>query len=461
MHLISWLALAPSFWFDSADWHSLDEPNGISWILTAYIHYKDGECERNISASLPFKILYSCSIQSLPQRYLLPSSGSNSTFLLFRPNVQLSLLLLTPLLTPHSNLHLRATLSNTDTSTQRIANVKVKMLQKITVGSGRGLRDFKQSCLLFNQAPPPHYEHPRGTELCFDVEMQEEIENRLASSRFARVSKLEPTPLYLAPIVPSTCFSTIDSNEIGAIVEYYLKFTVTIIDDCNGKIIELTASNPLAVSHTQEIEETTLSHETFLTITSSLLEDMAQCSFGLGVLENEWELVRGESSRGEKMVTFSSDHAAVLLDMLPSFHRQLSYFIVHLLDPTSNIREKVHWPTDAIPFNVFLLEIELMIRAGPDHTSPTEHVGKDPVVATILQTAHTYMTSARELVLSWARPLDRLDAKALCERLQTCEGRLVELLQVVADGFDTSLGVGEKLDGELYEAIRLSNLSLH
>ncbi|KAJ3355150.1 hypothetical protein HDU91_005698 [Kappamyces sp. JEL0680] len=463
-------ALPPSFLFDPAEWQSTTQPFGVSWTCIAFHGTGVGQTRDDFKTKSSFQIGYKYSPQLLvqqPQWLKTHSAEKNSSFSLFRPNVDFSVHLPDPIWTPlNTPLKIQLLLSNVNLH-HRITSIKVTLKQKIVIQIFNTQKHrFKHSCVLFDQPTAPAYEHPAGNQLNYDLIIDHGFSQSLDRAMFGRRYPLDwntDQSTQLGTLLSSTCFSSIGAFGMGMECEYELKVVSTVIDDSSGKISEFAATCPVVVSSDDQKQEDFISNEVFMPILSSVLEDLIHSKDGFKVLLSEWEQYRSQALRMDRMVTASADHATVLLDMLQSFKAQLAVFVEYLLHPEKPKTKIYGWPSDTVPFNLFLLEMELLVRAMPnfqppsyespaDQTAPTD----DPPVLMLLKDANEFVNLSHSLCLTWIQSIPE-NPIALCQRLDDLFLSLSDVLSIISDGGDhEEVKEFEKFRGDLERALLLS-----
>lgn len=501
-------SLAPSLIFDVAELHNERTPFGISWAVVGFLAHDQSYtqyCSRDdfkmiAQAIIPFHVSYRYTEpgiqQSLPA-ILNPITARNSSFALFKPNVDLQISLdkallpqMTNVLSDHQErpsdqgrhhhlLKITLNLSNTSIST-RILNIKVTLQQKILIQVSSIKHRFKKTVELFDDSPSPsYYMHPAGNQLKYDLAINSNeinLESIIQKSDLAKKGFEEGC----ATLTTSTIFSRLDGSGSGVEVEYSLKIMVSVADDSSVKPIIFSSKVPLVVSAedrdaTATFEGASMTADDFLPIISSLIEDIKFARDGLDLLIAEWDRYRAEASQSERMCTESSDHALVILeDMMGSFQLQVGFFEEFIGNPTLSRKAAMFgWPdkSSLIPFNMFLLELELLVRAHPRPPTPPHSVCLDsagveenePLVLQLLMSSKRFLTYAHTITVSWIRGevLADMDKSSLLQSYHSEVRVMYELLSLVAEGNDSASGVEQykKYQADLSNALSRSKLT--
>ena len=461
--------LPPSFWFDPEDWGSL-KPFGVCWNVVAYLsdarlqvvgQYLD-EVKTWSRASCPFQVsyIYTEELTALQPDWGTPILGQNSSFLLFKPTTTFSVQILNPVYSL-GNITVNVTLGNTTLNTV-IQHVKVTLVQNLTISFPASRQHLskqksRKTCVLFDRQPPPLYEHPSGRELSFDLVIDGNLESRLGESNFAKVFPLDwnlDQPSTSGVIVSSTCFSNLQ-NGPGVEVSYDLRFVVQVLDNSTGKVTELNACAPIAISVPLQTDSY-IPHDNFIPIISGIIDDLNHTTTGLEHLSEEWKRFRSEGIRNDRMVTGSNDHALELIKILKSLLQTLSFFLKYVHDPDLSKNVVRDYPGTNLPFNVYLLEMELLVRAMPNILPPLYTDSQsvhEPIVKSLLQKSSEFMISSQVIIMNWIQPVEGLE-----EALEGFEGIVEEVEKIlgdIVDGCDNDVG-GEKVDEDLERAIRNS-----
>ena len=278
---------------------------------------------------------------------------------------------------------------------------------------------------------------------------------------------MQQDSLLSAQFVPSTACMSFVTGIVGMHVEYSLKPVVSITEHFLGisRNREVSVSIPLIVSafegydsspvlsprqvlaptdvpspdNQQDYSEFTT--ERFLPVLSELLEDLGNSRNMVSTLISDWKSFRAEAATSERMVTNSSDHAVILLDVLSALDSQLNVF-VHMLQSDISKMKRVRWPCCTMPFNVFLLELEFLIRASPDSMPPpisssvqsTQASERVSHIQLLLRLSSQFMDACQNLVVKWVEGWNAANAGALpissspCTMNQHSAGQTVEIV---------------------------------
>jgi hypothetical protein len=468
-------ALPPTFLFDPSEW-SKGELFGVTWIVSAFlvpvIHagvLSRSQIQIASSTHAPFQVGYRYSNKLLRTKpdlgQIVCSSGKK--FLLFtrNTNVQVKARVVEPICKlPLRRIRLQLEFINF-MHTHHVESVMVVLKQKILLQLHSGqLFRFKKSITLHNEQPAPRYDGDLDRLYKYDLNIEEGLD-KVDQGCFAK-----SFPLFWKPedgtdvgdLVPSTVFQSMEPGMICVSCEYQLKIRTNVIELNSGDLSENTVVIPIVISEVESGSFATspssigggnyISNESFMPILAGLMEDIDHTLLGLDTLVVEWRMRRMES--GNMMVTQSADHAILLIDILESFYVHLQVFMEYVLHKTS--QHRIPWTSDNIPFNMFLLELELLIRACPSAPAYSSSTPKVSVVENLLLAAKDFLSLSKLVVYAWIKPFEG-DPLQTCRNLEKMYKRVHLELQGIADGKDTDWGQS-KPDPELAEALRLSLL---
>ncbi|KAI8896604.1 hypothetical protein BC833DRAFT_596884 [Globomyces pollinis-pini] len=503
-------ALPPTFTFDPSDWHQ-GVKTGISWKVVGFMGQQiaPGPLSKDVlriisPASTSFLVGYNYTEKTLDiyKELKLPQIVHSKRSLLPNPFTKSQDLSLTAKLSPplmlQPNPHIVINI-NVDhlLPTHRIEHVVVHFCQKLTFQLVSGQQfNFKKKETVYEQQPQDLFDESHPQQQSLEIVLEKEQLFNTPSSSFARVYPLdwdfEPSSNYkMGKYVPSTIYAELSHGSLGFEATYYFIVTLSIVDQATYKYKEIKTNIPFLVSGPSLLDDIPdiphgvsnnpdiriLTRGTFLPILSSLLEDIGHSISGLENLLLEWRTFRYQANEREHMVTESSDHAIFLIEILDSYSFQLHHISKNLLNNTHTSR--IHWPTSTIPFNMFLLELELLIRAcphAPEYSSLRETSTLDtsmqgssdshnriplsePLVNRLIIESLTFMKTAHQLIMAWIQPANA-NVHDLSQHIEQMTFKVHDLLVDVVQGGDTDTGVNGKRDHELDEAIRLSLMDL-
>ncbi|KAJ3318215.1 hypothetical protein HDV06_000758 [Boothiomyces sp. JEL0866] len=336
-----------------------------------------------------------------------------------------------------------------DMEQHQIERIKVFLKQKIVYQAVSSTHfNFKNVHLVLDQPAPPLYTHDDKQTMVLSVD-------QFDLPTMAQVRGLDGATCSL---VSSTEYSDLVPGSTGLQIQYEFKIELFIKD-----YPELSTHVPFLVSYTDlEADEvvnpntTLLTRQHFLPILAGLIEDLTHSVEGLNVLLVEWRSYRSEANKNDRMCTESSDHAIFLLEMLDSFTVQLEIFTKHLILQTTDVK-KIPWPNETVPFNMFLLELELLIRAVPHAPAYTVTEG-EPIVSRLLKECKLFMQDSLCVIKGWIKPVG--NANEIVSNLEVHMNNVKHLLFDIAEGADTEFGNEEKPDPDLIEALRISQLDI-
>lgn len=183
--------------------------------------------------------------------------------------------------------------------------------------------------------------------------------------------------------------------------------------------------------------------DALLPLLAETLDDLEQSVTDVAVLRTEWRNLRSESSN----CTRSSDHAQEILDILASLDVQLKVFA----DSYSVRDGAVRWPKNPVPFNMLVLETELLARAVPDeltvNPSPAASSQGVSVVDMVLLNMNDFFLAGKAVVIAWIASRgggrDEKEAEEFRKKVDVLENaanRLQKGLEDIVAGADQDRG---------------------
>ncbi|KAI8903182.1 hypothetical protein EDD86DRAFT_272436 [Gorgonomyces haynaldii] len=402
-------ALPPSFVFN------LEEEYGIHWTVSGIIGkpVEDGFLplsQANLSIQIGYrysqKTLEYLNPHPIPMNYrnkilnftkppIIHCSLSN--YILQKPNLQTSLLL---------DLDLE------------IQNIKILLKQHILVQFLNTHQiHYKHEQLLSDDRPSPKYDQKQIVPLDFSL---------LASKMASTLDLGNRHELLLQDLVPSTTYCEPVHGVSTVTVEYHLMVIVTVQDHFKDLVclIPIVISNPELNARPDNL----LTRDQFAPILSELYEDLKHSLPILDDLSSSWKSFRKEAFESDRMVTASSDHALILLEFMDSLEQQILVFIDLLQHPTPMIP----WLRDSTPFNLFILELELLARASPSGLNTIEPT---MVVEMLLISVKSFFEESFEIIKCW------LESKTMSfDKWKSSCLQVRNLLDDIAQGKDTEEG---------------------
>lgn len=441
-------SLPPSFYFNVSEWHDVNMPFGISWRLIGFLAMPSQQAfslddfKIMSKATVPFQIAYNYSddLLRIQPNYRKEVAAVSSNFALFKPNVELVISLSDPIYSQTKPIEIALSLNNS-TSSYRIQHLRINLKQKLIVQHSNVKFRYKKTALIFSKTPGNPYVHPAGNILKYDLNLNVPKKSTLAQVYPLGNKRGDDTRNSL--LLSSTCFSNASSGLANFDCTYQLELFATVLDESLfGKALEFSAKIPLVVSCPILDNDGDLSSEEFLPIVATVLEDISFCKSGIGILIDNWDRYRSESARSDRMVTESPEHASVLEEMMISFQQQLSIFQEHFKNPLLPKKDIYGWPKDPIPFNMFLLELELLVRAipSPPSYSPTSDAISMPLESPIrhlLGHSQNFVSMAESVVKTWIQPeiIDSID-QSICDLMDQENKHIMEELDNISRGLD-------------------------
>ncbi|KAI8819246.1 uncharacterized protein EV422DRAFT_507685 [Fimicolochytrium jonesii] len=272
---------------------------------------------------------------------------------------------------------------------QKVHRVQLKGLQAVSMRlPSRDTLQFKATVALFEDNPAPRYDPAANSTFTgsYTMMMGAGVGNRpkkndvpaeiplLDWQRSAESMQVENKKGFVASTPPPVD----DLSRANVEVTYSVKVTVTIADAAKafgGNQREISAVIPFALTGVVEDEPTVPTLTAQLTRRSSTssttvlanpdlllpllaetLDDLTQSLDDIAALQHDWPSLLTSDS-----VTDPADHAQELLEMLALLKAQIGVFVEGFGASDGSVR----WPRNPVPFNMMVLEAELLVRAGP------------------------------------------------------------------------------------------------
>jgi hypothetical protein len=291
------------------------------------------------------------------------------------------------------------------------------------------------------------YEHPNGNQLNYDLIINQNLDSLLDSSHLAKVY-IDNKNGTNGTLLASTCVSNVGLTGIGVECEYELRCSVCVINNASGKTIDIAANIPIIITCSKNQTIDYITNDVFMPILSALLEDLRFSKEGFGLLLLDWDRFRSEATSSDRMVTESSDHALVLLDMLDNFKSQLAVFLDYLSNPEKSKAKIFGWPKECMPFNLFLLETELLVRATPNLSHPppaydmlsSASAADDPPLLKLLKVSQNFLELAHKVCLSWVQPQNLENNDQISHGLENSFLEIGSILRLISGGADHETG---------------------
>lgn len=208
------------------------------------------------------------------------------------------------------------------------------------------------------------------------------IPNDMAASTPA--SSRRSDHLTMKFLAPSSMRFSPKYGETNVSINYTLRVSISLTDSVNKSALELVSKLPLIVSSYEQncdsIDESQvnisgdfyqeLSPDAFLPKLNEVFADVQQSIYCLQDLRSSWD---ARNLAISEMVTEPRDHSAILYTILDSLTQQIAVFINLLQQPSI---ETIVWPNETIPFNMFILELELLCKCVLCGQSNEESIAK-------------------------------------------------------------------------------------
>ncbi|KAJ3144734.1 hypothetical protein HDU89_007778 [Geranomyces variabilis] len=221
-------------------------------------------------------------------------------------------------------------------------------------------------------------------------------------------------------------------------------------------------------SSTSSTSSTTpLAPDALLPVLGETLDDLEVSLADISILRAQWRVLRQASSN----CVGSADHASEVLRILDQLEGQLRVFG----DSFASRDGSVRWPKNPVPFNMLVLETELMARAAPnvlaeeaeieDGDQAARRRNADEIhpalvppappragaVDVVLACTDTFFAAGKAVVLAWIASRgsahDDAEAEAFATRIRHVEATAAELRRALGDvvaGKDRDRGSGAR-----------------
>ncbi|KAJ3035842.1 hypothetical protein HDV00_003377 [Rhizophlyctis rosea] len=536
-------ALPPSLCFDPSDFFE-GRPVGVSWQVVGFMgqelrmayedvamanavaNYEEPSLlRRQHPSALNFQVEYRHSLDWLasnPRPPVATASVRPSLFSFGRSTADptLTSVLEKTLIVPPEPVKISLELSALSSS-HTVQKVKLTARQTIVYRLPSGSLHFRALVGQTEETPAPRYDKHNSS---FTGSFSLRIAEGLVSSSKGKVLKKKDgkLPAQIMPLdfrngeegseregvkfVPSTPMIKSVEGTWGVDVRYSVQVGVVLVDSNGGllsKNKELEVELPFVLTNATDVEPTPptlfdpiastssqtvlLRPDALVPLLSETIDDLDASLSDISALKLDWRDLRDEIGT-ERMATRASDHAQVLLDILVGLNSQLKTFTDSYF-----VRDgSVPWPRNPVPFNMLLLETELLARAGPDegwdflvpgdvgggvgggggegpgggssgtatdapiadgtqlHEDPTS--ASDAAVDALLTRFETYLSTARAIVLAWVASRggrrDEEDEREFGRKkvaLERARDELMTCLEGIASqgGVEELEGVGE------------------
>ncbi|KAJ3171777.1 hypothetical protein HDU87_008319 [Geranomyces variabilis] len=426
-----------------------------------------------------------------------------------------------PLCTNSGDVPLKVNVRLTKLSkSHKVQRVRLTAKQVVTVRlPSQQQLQYRGKVAILEDLPAPRYDpaHESGFEAVYDLFIGTGLPDRPPKkgkmpaqllpldwnqrSKDKQNAHVLPAVEFVASTVPPPAAHTgEDQWEIE--VKYVLKVDVTLADltgtfgsrerDLSVSLPfiltgdhkdEPTSANPITFGSQQVRRDSStsstsstipLAPDALLPVLGETLDDLEVSLADISILRAQWRVLRQASSN----CVGSADHASEVLRILDQLEGQLRVFG----DSFASRDGSVRWPKNPVPFNMLVLETELMARAAPNALAEGEEEdeeGEDAdevaqrrrnvhpalvppappragAVDVVLACTDTFFAAGKAVVLAWIASRgsahDDAEAEAFAARIRHVEATAAELrraLGAVVAGKDRDRGGGAREKGAM------------
>ncbi|KNC96090.1 uncharacterized protein SPPG_08476 [Spizellomyces punctatus DAOM BR117] len=504
-------ALPPSFCFDPTDLHE-GVPIGLHWEVMGFLGQKvmvteDGMASLSMDSAgnmlqgasytfrrqslvtLNFHVEHRHTLSGLALPPMTSTQTLRPSLFSFgrssQPETTVTATLERPLCSSEAPLKVNVELTKLHKS-HRVQRIRLVAKQIITIRLPTQQQlQYKANIAVAEDTPAPRYDPSSNNEFngVYALHVGRGIPEKPKKGKSpARVIPLDwfknPVPLSAAKeFVASTPPVKSFDDAWGLEVKYVLKVEVSLSDSSGTfgtRERELEVSLPFILTGVPEDEapaaaaivspsrRSSTSEDTvptapdaLLPLLSETLDDLEQSTADVAILRQEWRSLRSESTN----CTRSSDHAHEILDILGMLTRQLKVFA----ESYSVSDGAVRWPKNPVPFNMLVLETELLARAAPDELTveAQDTAGRTggaaensvSVVDAVLKATDAFFSAGKSVVLAWIASRggthDAAESEEFSRKVDTLENAINSLkrgLEAIVAGADQEFVQAEDLD---------------
>ncbi|KAJ3185922.1 hypothetical protein HDU85_000834 [Gaertneriomyces sp. JEL0708] len=319
---------------------------------------------------------------------------------------------------------------------QRVRKIRLTAKQILTIALPTQQQiQFKANIAIAEDSPAPRYDPVENTHVTATYTLKPGEGLQLREKKPAKCpARVMPLDWYVSSTLPvgptqfvaSTPPPRNPEDFSGVEVKYVLKVEVVIADSSGtfgSRERELEMILPFLLTGVPEEEApptafpdqqrlqrrlstssggtVATAPDALLPLLSETLDDLDQSIKDIAVLQTEWRSLRNES----RNCTRSSDHAHEILGILDTLHSQIKVFDDAYDAPDGAVR----WPRNPVPFNMLVLETELLARAAPDElvqeqegsTGTNTGRSSSTVVDEVLVSTSEFFKAGRAVVFDW------------------------------------------------------------
>ncbi|KAJ3159946.1 hypothetical protein HDU86_001210 [Geranomyces michiganensis] len=410
-----------------------------------------------------------------------------------------------PLCTNSGEVPLRVNVRLTKLSkSHKVLRVRLTAKQVVTVRlPSQQQLQYKGKVAALEDLPAPRYDpaHESGFEALYELVIGTGLPDRppkkgkvpaqLLPLDWNQRAKDKSAVEFVASTIPPPSVNT-GGEQWEIEVKYVLKVDVTLADltrtfgsrerDLSVSLPfiltgdhkdEVTSGNPTPYgsqqvrrdSSTSSTSSTTpLAPDALLPVLGETLDDLEVSLADISILRAQWRVLRQASSN----CVGSADHASEVLRILDQLEAQLRVFG----DSFASRDGSVRWPKNPVPFNMLVLETELMARAAPNALAEEEGDGDAPgrrriadgtdpsqappapragALDIVLACTDAFFAAGKAVVLAWIASRgsahDEAEAESFARRIHGVEATAAELRRALGDvvaGKDRDRGGGAR-----------------
>ncbi|KAI9095909.1 hypothetical protein DFS34DRAFT_625268 [Phlyctochytrium arcticum] len=468
--------------------HGGGDAHGCQWKVTGYLKLIDSSAATRLpSRRSPMAMHFLMEYRFSPETDRNPAdvSGAFRTSIPFLRTPKLVTILHgnleSSVIPPAGILDIHLNLENVQPG-QQLHSIVIVAQQKVEVRLPDGISaKFKAVIAKLQDNPAPRYDHSQTCNVAFDYKLplghgissgqtdqalqtincvrKPLLDDDISDSTMGVHYLVHSTPpaldsknvtiSYNLKVVAKLSDANITRTRVSRIAKVRIPFVVTTAQSrSTHALTDLDQVSNLTSPNGRDAVQSLL---------SSILEDLEQSITDIKTLSQSWRRLRSDSQN----CTHSSDHARELLPIVEQLMSRLTFFgeIFSLPDASITL------PTNPMPFNVLVLEMELLARATPDDfattstggagsvfTSDYDSLSKNSVVDKLMQNILDFFLLGKEVTKAWAASRGRSnggDEQRLfnCKmaELERSATSLTVLLEAVSEGGDSEIVFAEDL----------------